>query len=91
MAFLLALIVATIIVILSMRSLKSYTRTSPKLHDDEDNDFDYQYMAESISKPKIGAEVSDSLYSEVQQYCRDNSLTVSALIRQAVRFYMDSN
>ena len=41
-------------------------------------------------KPKIGAEISNSLYDEVTSYCRKNRMTISDLIRKSVRLYMDT-
>ena len=41
-------------------------------------------------KPKIGAEISNSLYDEVTSYCRKHRMTISDLIRKSVRFYMDT-
>ena len=43
------------------------------------------------TKPKIGAEVSNYFYDEVKQYCNKHHITISDLIRNAVRAYMDSN
>lgn len=49
-----------------------------------------EYTSKSTtSKPKISAEVSESLSSEVRSYCNRNSITTSELIRRAVREYMD--
>lgn len=46
--------------------------------------------AELVSnKPKIGAEVSISLYDEIKLYCSKHSMSISDLIRSAVRTYMD--
>lgn len=42
------------------------------------------------AKPKIGAEVSSRFYDEVKQYCRKHHMTISDLIREAVRVYMDT-
>lgn len=40
-------------------------------------------------KPKIGAEVTLAFYDEMKDYCSRHSLTISDLIRNAVRLYMD--
>ena len=40
---------------------------------------------------KVSAAVSPSLYNEMSQYCNRNRMTISELIRKAVRAYMDSN
>lgn len=40
---------------------------------------------------KIGADVSNLFYDEVKQYCRKHHMTISDLIRKAVRAYMDTN
>lgn len=46
--------------------------------------------AELVSdKPKIGAEVSTSLYDEIKLYCSKHSMSISDLIRSAVKTYMD--
>lgn len=45
----------------------------------------------SDRNPKISAEVSDDLYNDVQSYCHENSMTISALIRESIRYYMDAN
>lgn len=42
------------------------------------------------SKPKIGAEISNSLYDEVTSYCQKHRMTISDLIRKSVRLYMDT-
>lgn len=49
------------------------------------------YFQPNNSKPKIGAEVSDAFYREVKLYCSRHKLSISDLIRKAVRSYMDSN
>ena len=44
-----------------------------------------------INHYKIGTEVSKYFYDEVKQYCNKHHITISDLIRNAVRAYMDSN
>lgn len=41
-------------------------------------------------RPRISAEVSENFYSSVQEYCQQNSITISTLIRNAVESYMRS-
>lgn len=41
--------------------------------------------------PKISSVVSVQLYEEAKRYCCKHRITMSDLIRKAVRFYMDSN
>lgn len=55
-------------------SVNSYTQT--------DDSF-------SNRKPKISAEVSENFYDAVQEYCQNNSITISVLIRKAVESYID--
>lgn len=50
---------------------------------------DFQYDDEKL-KLKIGAEVSKAFHEEMSQYCSRHSLTLSDLIRNAVRYYMDT-
>lgn len=45
----------------------------------------------TTSKPKISAEISESLSTEVRSYCNRNSMSTSELIRRAVREYMDNH
>ncbi len=40
-------------------------------------------------KPKIGAQVSVSLYNEITLYCSKHSMSISDLIRSSVKSYMD--
>lgn len=49
---------------------------------------DYTY---SNQTPKIGAQVNENLYKEIQSYCQKHSMTVSDLIRISVKSYMDRN
>lgn len=42
-------------------------------------------------KPRISAEVSDTFYTQVQDYCQSHSLTVSEFIRRSAKDYMDRN
>ena len=44
----------------------------------------------SRQKPKIGAEVSFAFYDEMTEYCSRHNLSLSDLIRNAVRYYMDT-
>ena len=41
-------------------------------------------------RPRISADVSEDFYYTVQDYCRENSMTISALIRTAVESYIGS-
>lgn len=53
-----------------------------------------EYFSEntySNQTPKIGAQVNESLYNEIQSYCQKHSMTVSDLIRISVKSYMDRN
>lgn len=45
---------------------------------------------EKPSKPKISAEINDSLNKEIQEYCSKNSLSVSELIRRSVKHYINN-
>lgn len=49
------------------------------------------FTSDSYSrKPKISAEVNEDFYDSIQEYCRKNSITVSALIRSAVGAYINT-
>lgn len=41
-------------------------------------------------RPSISAEISENFYNSVQEYCQQNSITISTLIRNAVESYMKS-
>jgi len=61
-------------------------------HIPESSNYEDKYIPEpSNRKPKISAEISDDLYGEVQSYCRQNSMTISDLIRKAVKSYIENN
>ncbi len=50
------------------------------------------YHLENVNtKPKIGSEVSYCFYNEIKQYCYKHHMSISDLIRKAVRIYMDTN
>lgn len=57
------------------------------------NTDDYLPYSPSISnsRPKISAEVSEDFYYSVREYCQAHSMTISALIREAVMSYINSN
>lgn len=57
-------------------------------HDKHENsEFDFRSTRD---KPKIGAEVSYAFYDEMKEYCSQHNLSLSDLIRNAVRNYMDT-
>lgn len=45
----------------------------------------------NASAPKIGASVSKSFHDEAWAYCRRHHITMSDLIRNSVKKYMDEN
>ena len=49
------------------------------------------YSSSSNNRPKISAEVSDSLYDDVRSYCAQNYMSISELMRISVRTYMDEH
>lgn len=54
----------------------------------------YDYTKEEPMRarlPKISAEVDDKLYREAKSYCDTHHLTMSDLIRKAIKEYIDSN
>ena len=55
--------------------------------------FDYpeEYSSSTKQRYQIGASVSPSFYNDVQNYCRRNGITISDLIRNAVRAYIGSS
>lgn len=84
MLFILFIAIAWLIICIVFVSIViSKSRTNIKSSDP-------QSMYDS-SSCKIGAVVNPELYDEVRQYCRRNHMTISDLIRNAVKAYMDSN
>jgi hypothetical protein len=53
-------------------------------------DYDFQFHNTNM-RPKIGAEVSTYFYDEVKRYCRKHNMSISDLIRESVKSYMDTN
>lgn len=56
----------------------------------------YEHSAEEVyrvpsSRPKISAEVSEQLRSEVEEYCAQHSMTISDLVRRAIEAYIGSD
>lgn len=63
-------------------------------HSSEYNTDEYgwqTYGSQTNSRPKISAEVSDSMHSQIKRYCSSHSMTISDLVRKSVKDYMDSN
>lgn len=50
----------------------------------------YEELTENANY-KIGAEVGSLFYYEVKDYCYKHHMTISDLIRKAVKTYMNSN
>lgn len=77
------LIVFAVIIIIFIANIISSSRKSSNSYE--------SYETSGICKPKIGTEVSEYFYDEVKQYCRKHHMTISDLIRKAVRAYMDEH
>lgn len=54
-------------------------------------DWEFYPPQANNAKPKIGAEVSPSMHNEIKQYCQRHGISISDLIRTAVKAYMDSH
>lgn len=55
------------------------------------NKYEISCETSGTVKPKIGAEVSEYFYDEIKRYCFKHHMTISDLIRDAVRAYMDEH
>lgn len=84
--FLIFLIIVILVVVFICigRSKPSSSSYIPPAYLEEPSDI-------SNRRPKISAEVNTDFYESVQEYCKENSMTISALIRKAVEAYMNSN
>lgn len=81
-----AIIPVVLIAIAISRNRSKRNTESPEVIEPPDTQRMY-----SSTTYKISSTVSPSLYNEITQYCSRNRMTVSELIRKAVRAYMDSN
>lgn len=76
------LIIVFFFIIFKLNRNKRTTSTPVSSYAQNDDSF-------STRKPRISAEVSENFYDAVQEYCQNNSITISALIRKAVGSYID--
>lgn len=84
--FIVIVIIAVIVVIALIASnfpteYESKSETNSESESDSD--------ATMYRQPKIGSEVTEAFYDEILTYCRNHSMTISDLIRNSVRDYID--
>lgn len=79
-----------IFVIVLVIMLIFFAKISPKRNNYNTTPIYYESSSDS-SSPKLTATVSKSLHNDVKNYCQRHNITISELVRTAVKKYMEEN